>query len=83
MHFKFELQILISSLILDLFCSVDDIILKSRSHKTIEGVKKNLCTPSFYTDKNGEREGKFIHEGELISILTVSWCNYFIKICYV
>jgi len=50
---------------------VDDIIRKSKDCKTIEEVKKNLYTPSFYTDKNGEREGKFIHEGELISILTV------------
>jgi hypothetical protein len=51
---------------------VDTIILKSRDCKTIEEVKKNLYTPSFYIDKNGEKEGKFIHEGELTSILTVS-----------
>lgn len=65
---------------LDLWYSVDDIISRSRNHKTIEDIKKYLRTPSFYTEKNGDRDGKFIHEGELLSILTVSCCNYDIVI---
>ncbi len=53
-----------------IFCRVKAIIQESKSEVTAETVKQQLSMPSIY-EYNNHRDGKFIHEGDLQSIMNV------------
>lgn len=54
------------------YCRIDEIVLRSQELMTAEKIKQELRTPRYYGDKKaGPEGGKFIHDGELSSILNV------------